>query len=194
MGIIRTKREHCMTSPTRTTENISSFDLMDPVLFSSDSARGRYRISSQKDGEESNRTGPQPQKLEAFSKAKTLPVLGRAQGGSEGNLVIEDNPIDWTFRPADLQGVNDAFSVFVSGDSMLPKYKNGDLAYVHPGKMLRKNRFVLVETVEHKGFIKQFVGWSDDKLIVRQFNPAKDIVIEKEKILRVMMVIGSLDS
>ena len=183
-----------MTSTTRTTEKLSSFDLMDPVLFSSDSARGRYRALAQNEGQEGNQATSQSKRGEAFSRTKTLPVMGRAQGGNEGNLVIEENPIDWTFRPADLQGVNDAFSIFVSGDSMQPKYKNGDLAYVHPGKMLRKNRFVLVETTEHKGFIKQFVGWSDDKLIVRQFNPAKDIAIEKEQVLRVMLVIGSLDS
>ena len=174
-----------MSTNPKSTEVTSSFDLLDPVLFSSESARGRYRIASQPSKEESGQC--------TFSKRKTLPVLGRAQGGNEGNLVIEENPIDWTFRPADLQGVNDAFSVFVSGDSMLPKYKNGDLAYVHPDKALRKNRFVLVETHEHKGFIKQFVCWREDKLIVRQFNPAKDIVIEKKDILRVMLVIGSLD-
>lgn len=175
-----------MQKLSATPEPITQADLIDPVLFDSHGAHGGYRTIA---------TGSQPPKLEptAFSRERSLPVRGRAQGGSDGNFVIEEHPIDWTFRPADLQGVNDAFSVFVSGDSMAPKYKNGDLVYVHPNTSVLKSRFVLVETVEHKGFIKQFLGWQEDHLLVRQFNPAKNIRIPKQDVLRVMLVIGSLD-
>ncbi|MBO6503981.1 MAG: helix-turn-helix transcriptional regulator [Kordiimonadaceae bacterium] len=163
-------------SPTET--------IMDPVLFDSHGAPGAYRLS---------KNGHLHEKHD-FSQSRTLPVRGRAQGGKDGNFVIEEHPIDWTFRPADLQGVDEAFSVYVNGDSMAPKYKNGDLAYIHPAKPPRKGRFVLVETSDHKGFIKQLVGWRDDHLEVRQFNPEKLIRIEKQNVLRVMLVIGSLDA
>ncbi len=174
------------------TETIPDFtsvvveSLVDPVLFDSKGANGGYRSIKKRPAH----TGSSSQ---AFSKDRNLPVRGRAQGGSDGNFVIEEHPIDWTFCPADLQGVNDAFSVFVSGDSMVPKYKNGDLVYVHPTKSVMKSRFVLVETTEHRGFIKQFIGWQENNLIVRQFNPTKDIAIPKQDVLRVMLVIGSLD-
>lgn len=161
-------------------------NLVDPVLFDTKGANGGYR--KPKKHIISPDAGSQ-----AFSRDRNLPVRGRAQGGSDGNFVIEEHPIDWTFCPADLQGVNDAFSVFVSGDSMVPKYKNGDLVYVHPTKSVMKSRFVLVETTEHRGFIKQFIGWQEDNLIVRQFNPPKDIAIPKQDVLRIMLVIGSLD-
>lgn len=157
--------------------------IMDPVLFDSHGAPGAYRLA---------KTGQLSEKHD-FSRDRTLPVRGRAQGGKDGNFVIEEFPIDWTFRPADLQGVEEAFSVYVNGNSMAPKYKNGDLAYIHPVKPPRKDRFVLVETADHKGFIKQLVGWRDGFLEVRQFNPEKLIRIEKQNVLRVMLVIGSLD-
>lgn len=128
-----------------------------------------------------------------FGAHKDLPIIGRAQGGEEGSLVIEEQPIDWTFRPADLQGVHGAFGVFVTGDSMLPKYKNQDLAYIHPNLPVRRGRYVLVETNEHSGFIKQFDRWDGDTLVVKQFNPAKEIRITRSNVRRVMMVIGSLD-
>lgn len=160
--------------------------IKDPVLFDAQTASGRYRHSDANNRASKNTTP-------YFGKERSLPVLGRAQGGSDGNLVIEEAAIDWTFRPADLQGVNDAFAVYVSGDSMAPKYKNGDLIYVHPAKPLVKGRFVLVETLEHKGFIKQFVALQEDTLVLQQFNPNEEITIPRSDVLRVMLAIGSLD-
>jgi len=132
--------------------------------------------------------------LPSFGSRRDLPVRGRAQGGEEGNLVLEENPIDWTYRPADLQGVHGAFAVFVTGDSMVPKYKNQDLAYIHPGQKPRRGRFVLVETKTRGGFIKQFEGWEQDTLIVRQFSPAKILRFQRKEIQNLLLVIGSLDA
>ena len=159
--------------------------LIDPVLFGSSGARGSYRRVDQRSHVNI--------RDHSFSPEKSLPVRGRAQGGNDGNVIVEENPIDWTFRPADLQGVNDAFAVYVSGASMIPKYKNGDLVYVHPTRTITKGRYVLVETKEHKGFIKQFVAWRDDCLVLNQFNPDKEIILPKSEVLRVMLAIGSLD-
>lgn len=130
----------------------------------------------------------------SFGTFKDLPIRGRAQGGDDGNLVIEEQPIDWTFRPADLQGVHGAFAVFVTGDSMEPKYKDRDLAYIHPTLHVRRGRYVLVETSKHCGFIKQFDRWDGDTLVVKQFNPEREIRIAREEVRKVMMVIGSLDA
>lgn len=173
------------TEPTVSKPVLAEPILSDPVLFDTSGAQRSYRLAEIRQSLQTPAS--------AFSLDRCLPVRGRAQGGDEGNVSIEEHPIDWTFRPADLQGVNDAFAVFVSGDSMAPKYKNGDLVYVHPTRSLIKKRFVLVETTEHKGFIKQFISWQDDMLIVQQFNPELEIQIPRETILRVMLVIGSLD-
>jgi len=175
------------TSFEKPTSDTNDAALLDPVIFDCQGALRSYRFSS---GHQSSKSSNQKP---AFTENRCLPVRGRAEGGKDGNFVIEEQPIDWTFRPADLQGVNDAFAVFVSGDSMVPKYKNGDLVYVHPAKPITKQRYVLIETTEHKGFIKQFIGWQDDQLVIRQYNPEKEIMIPKEKILRLMLVIGSLD-
>ncbi len=129
-----------------------------------------------------------------FGKGRDLPVLGRAQGGKEGNLTLSEGALDWTFRPTDLQGVQDAFAVYVTGDSMVPKYKERDLVYVHPAKLPRRGRYVLVETCDHKGFIKQFIKWQGDILVLRQYNPDREIRVARREVLRVMLVIGSLDS
>jgi len=131
---------------------------------------------------------------EFFSNRKDLPIRGRAQGGDDGSLIIEEHPLDWTYRPADLQGVHGAFAVFVTGDSMEPKYKNQDIAYIHPTLTVRRGRYVLIETTQHAGFIKQFDRWAGDMLHIKQHNPEKTITIPREKVRRIMMVIGSLDA
>ncbi len=174
-------------TPPSSSINVDEPALLDPVVFDCQGALRSYRFSS-------NGLAPKSHtRTAAFTDNRCLPVRGRAQGGQDGNFVIEEQPIDWTFRPADLQGVNDAFAVFVSGDSMVPKYKNGDLVYVHPTRSIAKKRYVLVETTEHKGFIKQFVSWQEDVLVVQQFNPEQEVRIPKETVLRLMLVIGSLD-
>ena len=174
-----------LLEPSNThTPPASSHSISDPVLFSSAGAQGAYRLTS---------ALPTTAPKAAFTSCRSLPVHGRAQGGSDGNLIVEENPIDWTFRPADLQDVDEAFAIYVSGASMMPKYKNGDLVYVHPSRNISKGRFVLVETKEHKGFIKQFTAWRGDMLILQQFNPLKELTLHRSEILRVMLAIGSLD-
>ena len=129
-----------------------------------------------------------------FGKHKCLPILGRAQGGEEGNMILEENPIDWTFRPTDLQGVQSAFAVYVTGNSMVPKYGEHDIAYIHPTLPPRIGRFVLVETTENEGFIKQFLGWRKDQLVLKQYNPEKTLTFHRNQIKTVMLVIGSMDA
>jgi len=124
---------------------------------------------------------------------RDLPVLGRAQGGNDGNIIMNDAAIDWTFRPTHLEGIKDAFAVFVTGDSMNPRYKEGDLVYVHPRLAPVRDGFVLVEIDGHRGFIKQFIKWDDDYLILRQFNPEKTLRISAHTVLHVKAITGQLD-
>lgn len=135
-----------------------------------------------------------PPTNKAFGSHKDLPILDRAQGGEEGNLSIEEHPIDWTFRPADLQGVQGAFAVFVTGDSMEPKYRSQDIAYIHPKQRPMPGRYVLIETTTRGSFIKRFEGWQKDRLIVWQFNPEKNLYFDRQEIRSLMTVIGSLDA
>lgn len=136
---------------------------------------------------------PDPQPTVAFSDKRDLPVMGRAQGGPDGNIIINDDPIDWTLRPPRLSGVQEAFAIYVTGDSMSPKYEDGDLLYVHPNLPIKKGRYVVIETRDLRGLIKQFQKWEGDELVISQYNPAKEIRINKQEIKRVMLVIGSMD-
>lgn len=123
-----------------------------------------------------------------------LPILGRAQGGPEGNMVLDQGAIDWTWRPASLDHVEDAFAIFVTGSSMEPRYFSGDIVYVHPKKAIRRGRHVLIETTCHNGFIKRFEKWTDDNLVLHQYNPDKEMILPRSDVLRVMLVVGCMEN
>ncbi|GHF25017.1 hypothetical protein GCM10017044_19740 [Kordiimonas sediminis] len=128
-----------------------------------------------------------------FSKDKSLPILGRAAGGI-GNAIVEETPIDWTYRPPSLATARDAFAVYVTGSSMEPKYRPGDLVYIDPRKKLIPGRYVLVETSDHAGLIKEYVGWHNNMLILKQLNPASELSFPRQNVRNIMLIIGSMDS
>ena len=122
-----------------------------------------------------------------------LPILGNARGGMEGFFLDNGHIQDTTPRPPILAGNRDAFAIYVVGDSMEPRYMQGELAYIDPIKPVRPGDFVLVELSDHQGFIKQLVRRTADVVILRQFNPRRDMEIPKAQILRLYRIVGAVE-
>ena len=61
-----------------------------------------------------------------------LQVFSSAQGGSEGAMVLSNEPVSWLPRDPRLEGVPDAYGCFVSGNSMEPAYEKGNILLVNP--------------------------------------------------------------
>jgi phage repressor protein C with HTH and peptisase S24 domain len=123
--------------------------------------------------------------------ARDLPVLGAVKGGSEGFYFNEGEPKEFLLRPANLAGATDAFALYVYGDSMEPRYFAGEILYVNPNRPLTRNCFVAVELSDGQGMIKQFVSRSDDYVLLRQFNPQKDIRLPAREVKRIYRITGS---
>ncbi|WP_119461827.1 LexA family transcriptional regulator [Rhodospirillaceae bacterium SYSU D60014] len=123
--------------------------------------------------------------------ARDLPVLGAVKGGSEGFYFNEGEPKEFLLRPANLAGATDAFALYVYGDSMEPRYFAGEILYVNPNRPLTRNCFVAVELSDGQGMIKQFVSRSDDYVLLRQFNPRKDIRLPAREVRRIYRITGS---
>lgn len=113
---------------------------------------------------------------------RMLPVLGEAVGGDDGQYTFNGQALDYVACPPSLANVPNAYAVWIDGDSMYPRYKSGELVYVHPGKPARRGDDVIVqvrprhEDMPPRGFVKELVGFIGDKLILKQHNP--DIRIE----------------
>lgn len=110
---------------------------------------------------------------------RDLPIRGRAQGGSDGSIMLaEDPPIDWTFRPPELRGVRDAFAMYVSDQSMEDAgLRHGTIIHVHPYKRPRPGDFVVVVRKSGEAVIKRLVRTTNGKIVIRQTNPPKEFSI-----------------
>jgi transcriptional regulator with XRE-family HTH domain len=61
-----------------------------------------------------------------------IPVRSAARGGDEQEMFLQDGPIDFIRRPPSLQHVRDAYSIYMVGDSMNPRFRQGQLLHVNP--------------------------------------------------------------
>lgn len=128
---------------------------------------------------------------------KMIPVLGEVVGGDDGEYVFNGQAQDWIACPPSLVNVPNAYSVYVDGESMSPRYRPGEVVYAHPNKPARRGDDVIVqikprdEGAPPHGFIKEFVGWSGDRLVLHQYNPDKRIEFERRAVVSVHPIVLS---
>ena len=134
--------------------------------------------------------------VDMIGPGERIPVLGQAVGGSDGRFLFNGETMAEIFAPSSLWGVRNAYAVYVSGDSMEPRYFAGETIYVNPHMPARQGDFVVVQIVEDPeepptGYIKEFVSMTADKLRLRQFNPAKEMHFPRARVLSVHKIVGS---
>ncbi|MET3925578.1 S24 family peptidase [Devosia sp. 2618] len=107
---------------------------------------------------------------------RSLPIYPAAMGG-DGHVVITFDPIEYVKRPAMLEHVKDGYGVYIVGESMIPAYKPGETALVHPRlPPARDTDVVLFHTppdADAECMIKQLNGFNDEVWHLEQFRPAK---------------------
>jgi len=120
----------------------------------------------------------------------SMPIRSAGRGGGEQRMFLEDGPIGYTPRPANLAGVRDAYAIYMVGDSMEPRYMAGWLLHVNPFKPPTRGRDVVVYKTDQAVLIKTFVGWSDNALVLHQLNPDETLRIPREEIGECHLVVG----
>jgi phage repressor protein C with HTH and peptisase S24 domain len=125
-----------------------------------------------------------------------LPILGRAQGGPQGVLMIpvEQRPVDWTYRPPQLRGVADAFAIFVYDDSMDPRYRNGQILWIHPHMPLKQGDGVLIIKTSNEALVKELIRRTAASLTVKEYKPKeREFSLAMEEIRQLYRIVGALD-
>lgn len=133
------------------------------------------------------------------SSGPDIPVLGRAEGGPDGVIDWNGDVVDRRPRPPFLEGATDPYAVYVNGSSMEDRYYDGELVYVHPGRPVVTGCFVVVQFRREGGgdpaaLVKQYLKRDGKHLLLRQFNPAKEIKIPLERLVSVHRIVGSGES
>lgn len=130
---------------------------------------------------------------------RDLPVFGVAIGGTEGDFNFNGTVVDYVRRPPSLMKIRNAFGVYVIGDSMSPRFDHGDLVFVHPGRPPQPGNDVIVELHGEHGapgpcYIKRLVRRSADRIVLAQFNPARDdIAIDIARVKAVYRILTAAE-
>jgi phage repressor protein C with HTH and peptisase S24 domain len=140
--------------------------------------------------EPARRGRPPRQTAFPLPRAESMPIKSAARGGGEQEMFLGDGPIGYTPRPSNLAGVRDAYAIYMVGDSMEPRYMQGWLLHVNPFKPPTRGRDVVVYKINEAVLIKQFIGWSDDDLVLHQLNPDETFRIPRAEIAACHLVVG----
>jgi len=121
-----------------------------------------------------------------------IPVWASAEAGSDGAMVLVNEPVDWIRRSERMQGVKAPFAFYVIGSSMSPAIEHGDQVVVNPSLLPTAGKdHVFLQTQEDGtilALVKRLLRSSATAWRVRQFNPAKDFDLPKAKWSKALMI------
>ncbi len=142
---------------------------------------------------------PQPVEVTAPGAMPVdVPVYGTAVGGESGDFELNGEVIDRVRRPSGLIHAREAFGLYVSGTSMSPRYEEGDLIFVHPGRPASPGCHVVVELApdgfgRHGALLKRYRGRTATKLLLWQMNPEGEIEIDLDRVRQVLRVLTTAE-
>lgn len=105
--------------------------------------------------------------------SRTLPLIGFAQAGEGGFFDDAGLPRGEGWEEVSFPGISDeqAYALEVSGDSMLPLYRDGDTVIVSPGAQVRKGDRVVVRTRDGEVMAKELRRKTAKTVELRSLNP-----------------------
>jgi phage repressor protein C with HTH and peptisase S24 domain len=104
----------------------------------------------------------------------TVPLLGFAQAGAGGFFDSAGFPAGqgWDEVNLPVQGENGVYALEVTGDSMLPLYRDGDRIVVAPSEQVRRGDRVVVKTRDGEVMAKILARQSARQVELHSLNPA----------------------
>ena len=105
-------------------------------------------------------------------KRKQIPLLGLARAGKGGFFDDSGFPVGNGWEEIDVPGVTDAtaYALEITGDSMLPVYREGDTIIVSPSATLRKGDRVVVKTTDGQVMAKIMQRQTSKTVELASFN------------------------
>lgn len=109
----------------------------------------------------------------ARAAARRIPLIGLAQAGSEGYFDDGGFPIGGGWDEISVPEVGDpnAYALEISGDSMEPVFRDGDIVIVSPAAPVRRGDRVVVRTQKGEVMAKELKRQSARRIELRSLNP-----------------------
>jgi phage repressor protein C with HTH and peptisase S24 domain len=105
---------------------------------------------------------------------QSVPLIGFAQAGNGGYFDDGGFPVGKGWDEVGLPSVNDqhAYALELSGDSMKPAYRDGDIIVVSPGTQIRRGDRVVVKTKDGEVLVKELKRRTTKTLELQSLNPS----------------------
>ena len=104
---------------------------------------------------------------------QSVPMLGLAQAGSNGHFDDSGFPAGkgWDEVALPSSGDEHAYALEISGDSMKPAFRDGDIVIVSPGTAIRRGDRVVVKTSGGEVMVKELKRRTTKTLELQSLNP-----------------------
>ena len=104
---------------------------------------------------------------------RSVPLLGFAQAAVGGHFDDGGFPIGKGWDEAPLPAIDDehAYALEISGDSMKPAYRDGDIIVVSPGTPIRRGDRVVVKTDDGEVIVRELRRRTAKTLELQSLNP-----------------------
>ena len=104
---------------------------------------------------------------------RTIPLIGLAQAGAGGYFGDAGFPVGAGWDEVDFPriGSDHAYALEISGDSMLPVYRDGDIVIVDPEAAVRRGDRVVVKTLEGEVLAKELKRQTAKTVELKSLNP-----------------------
>jgi phage repressor protein C with HTH and peptisase S24 domain len=110
----------------------------------------------------------------ARNATRRIPLIGFAQAGSDGFFDDGGYPVGGGWDEVTLPEIGDpnAYALEISGDSMEPVFRDGDMVIVSPAAPIRRGDRVVVRTMRGEVMTKQLTRRSARRIELKSLNPA----------------------
>lgn len=106
--------------------------------------------------------------------SRRVPLIGLAQAGGQGYFDDGGYPVGGGWDEVGLPEIGDpnAYALEISGDSMEPVFRDGDIVLVSPNAPIRRGDRVVVRTAAGEVMAKQLARRSARRVELRSLNPS----------------------
>lgn len=127
-----------------------------------------------------------------------VPVMGTAAGSLKGAFQLDtSSPIDRVRRPPGIATAVDIYALYIVGDSMSPRFEDGELIYVSGRRPVRSGDDVVIqvhgEDDQVEAYCKRLVKRDSSGATVEQFNPTTRFDIAADRTIAIHKVLNLND-
>jgi phage repressor protein C with HTH and peptisase S24 domain len=129
---------------------------------------------------------------DAARTAQSVPLIGLAQAGSSGHFDESGFPTGRGWDEMALPSAPDAhaYALEISGDSIRPAYRDGDIVVVSPGTAIRRGDRVVVKTTSGEVMVKELKRRTAKTLELASLNPSHaDRVLAAEDVAWIARIV-----